>query len=226
MSRRPSCSAGCLGHRKGVQATTSVDWAILMRESEYSNTAAVFTVLKRAGLLNAMAVCDFSPVQKHFYAVQGAWVTDKVFRPRTVSAGLFSEDRGCEHSSRACSNYSAEERRPAECHSCVSLVQKYLYAVQGAWVTEKVFRPRPVSAALFSERIESVNTATGAAVVVALKQAGLLNATDFLIEDPRYCSCSLCAYAAGMDPHAWLMHPLLFRAVPMARKFVSGDVEG
>ena len=166
MSQRLSCLAGCLGHKKGVQATTSFGWAILMRGSEYSNSAAAFAVLKRASLLNARAVCHFS------------------------------------------------------------LVQKQLYAVQGAWVTEKVFRPRPVSAALFSERIESVNAATGAAVVVALKQAGLLNATDFLIEDPRYCSCSLCAYAAGMDPHVWLMHPLLFTAVPMARKSVSGDMEG
>ena len=89
---------------------------------------------------------------------------------------------------RAAVDYSAKENQPAQMQLLsvtFSLVQRYLYAVQGAWVTEKVFRPRPVSAVLLSERIESVNTATGAAVVVALKQAGLLNATDFLIEDPR-----------------------------------------
>ena len=59
------------------------------------------------------------------------------------------------------------------------------YSVQGAWVTEKVFRPRPVTAELFSERIEGIDAASGAAVVAALKAAGMLNATDFLVEDPR-----------------------------------------
>ena len=62
--------------------------------------------------------------------------------------------------------------------------------LQGAWVTEKVFRSRPVSAELFSERIDGVDVATGAAIVAALEGAGLLNATGFLIEDPR-CSSGI-----------------------------------
>ncbi len=57
--------------------------------------------------------------------------------------------------------------------------------VQSAWVTEKVFRARPVSAELFSERIDKVDSAMGAAIATALKGAGLLNATGFLIQDPR-----------------------------------------
>ena len=168
-------------------------------------------------------LCNFASL----HAVQGAWVTEKAFRLRTISAGLSSEDRGLNTAAAApvitVLKSASLLNATLVCH--FSLAQKHLDAVQGAWVTEKVFRPRPVSAALISERIESVDTATGAAVVVALKQAGLLNATDFLIEDPRYCSCSLCAYAAGMDCHAWLKYPLPFRAVPMIGKFMSENME-
>ena len=57
--------------------------------------------------------------------------------------------------------------------------------LQGAWVTEKLLRPRPVTADLFAERIAGVNAAAGAAIVRALSGAGLLNATSFLLEDPR-----------------------------------------
>ena len=56
---------------------------------------------------------------------------------------------------------------------------------QGAWVTEKVLRPRPVTAELLAERIEGVDAAMGAAIVRALSIEGLLNATGFLVEDPR-----------------------------------------
>ena len=56
---------------------------------------------------------------------------------------------------------------------------------QGAWVTEKLLRPRPVTADLFAERIAGVDAAAGAAIVKALSGAGLLNATGFLLEDPR-----------------------------------------
>lgn len=58
---------------------------------------------------------------------------------------------------------------------------------QSAWVTEKVFKARPVSAEFFSERIDKVDAAMGAATVTAMKGAGLLNATGFLMQDPRYC---------------------------------------
>ena len=60
-----------------------------------------------------------------------------------------------------------------------------MHDVQSAWVTEKVFRARPVSAGLFTERIDKVDASTGAAIAAALKGAGLLNATGFLIQDPR-----------------------------------------
>ena len=56
---------------------------------------------------------------------------------------------------------------------------------QGAWVTEKLLRPRPVTADLFAERIEGVDAAMGAAIVRALASEGMLNATGFLLEDPR-----------------------------------------
>ncbi|CAK0738447.1 hypothetical protein CVIRNUC_001044 [Coccomyxa viridis] len=56
---------------------------------------------------------------------------------------------------------------------------------QGAWVTEKLLRPRPVTAELLAERIEGVDAAMGAAIVRALSSEGLLNATGFLVEDPR-----------------------------------------
>ena len=58
--------------------------------------------------------------------------------------------------------------------------------VQSAWVTEKVFKARPVSAEFFSERIDKMDAAMGGAIVTALKGASLLNATGFLIQDPRY----------------------------------------
>ena len=57
---------------------------------------------------------------------------------------------------------------------------------QGAWVTEKLLRPRPVTAELLAERIEGVDAAMGAAIVRALSSEGLLNATGFLVEDPRF----------------------------------------
>ena len=56
---------------------------------------------------------------------------------------------------------------------------------QGAWVTEKLLRPRPVTAELLAERIEGVDAAMGGAIVRALSSEGLLNATSFLVEDPR-----------------------------------------
>ena len=52
-------------------------------------------------------------------------------------------------------------------------------------MTEKLLRPRPVTAELFAERIQGVDAAVGAAIVRALSGAGLLNATGFLLEDPR-----------------------------------------
>ncbi|CAL8463648.1 g3182 [Coccomyxa elongata] len=56
---------------------------------------------------------------------------------------------------------------------------------QGAWVTEKLIRPRPVTPELFSGRIEGIDVSTAGAIYKALKKAQLLNATDFLKEDPR-----------------------------------------
>ena len=52
-------------------------------------------------------------------------------------------------------------------------------------MTEKLMRPRPVTAELFSERIEGIDGDTAAAMAFALGEAALLNATSFLIEDPR-----------------------------------------
>ena len=57
--------------------------------------------------------------------------------------------------------------------------------MQGAWVTEKLIRPRPVAPELFSGRIEGVDASTAGSIYKALKKAELLNATDFLKEDPR-----------------------------------------
>ena len=75
----------------------------------------------------------------------------------------------------------------SSCWHADGLLKCHVGAAQGAWVTEKVFKARPVSAELFSERIDKVDAATGAAIVAALKGAGLVNATGFLIQDPRYC---------------------------------------
>lgn len=52
-------------------------------------------------------------------------------------------------------------------------------------MTEKLIRPRPVTPELFSGRIEGVDASTAGAMYKALKMAELLNATDFLKEDPR-----------------------------------------
>lgn len=46
-------------------------------------------------------------------------------------------------------------------------------------------RPRPVTPQLFSEHVEGVDPPAAEALCNALKAAGLLNATDFLKEDPR-----------------------------------------
>ena len=53
-------------------------------------------------------------------------------------------------------------------------------------MTEKLLRPRPVTAELLAERIEGVDAAMGGAIVRALSSEGLLNATGFLVEDPRF----------------------------------------
>lgn len=52
-------------------------------------------------------------------------------------------------------------------------------------MTEKLIRPRPVTAQLFSGRVEGIDENTAEAVYKALKAAELLNATDYLKEDPR-----------------------------------------
>lgn len=56
---------------------------------------------------------------------------------------------------------------------------------QSAWVTEKLVRPRAVTPELFSDRIVGVSPAASKAIHRAFKEADLLNATDFLREDPR-----------------------------------------
>ncbi len=84
--------------------------------------------------------------------------------------------------------------------------------MQGAWVTEKLIRPRPVTAELFSGRIEGIDVSTAGAICKALKKAELLNATDFLKEDPRWAPnalityllrrwCALCMEERG--PNCW-----------------------
>ncbi len=60
------------------------------------------------------------------------------------------------------------------------------WVLQGAWVTEKIIRPRPITETLFSERVEGISLATSVAMHKALKDADILNATDFLRQDPRY----------------------------------------
>ena len=57
--------------------------------------------------------------------------------------------------------------------------------MQGAWVTEKLVRQRPIGPTYFSDRIEGITPATSQAMQQALKAARMLNATDFLTEDPR-----------------------------------------
>lgn len=71
-------------------------------------------------------------------------------------------------------------------------------ALQGAWVTEKVIRPRAITPKTFMERVDGIDEGTSVAVYKALKGADILNATDFLKEDPRCLQPACYSFHHGM----------------------------
>ena len=80
--------------------------------------------------------------------------------------------------------------------------------LQGTWVTEKIIRPRPITQTLFSDRVEGISLATSEAMYKALKSAEILNATDYLRQDPRYISLRVpflycITICPGQDKVGW-----------------------
>ena len=61
-------------------------------------------------------------------------------------------------------------------------------------MTEKKLRPRAITAAFFSDRVDGISPAASKAIHQALKDAKLLNATGFLIEDPRWGSSQIASF--------------------------------
>ena len=60
---------------------------------------------------------------------------------------------------------------------------------QGVYVKKVSVLPRPITPSMFSDRIQSVDNATSAAIYHALQGAHLLDLHDMLVQDPRYvCS--------------------------------------
>ena len=60
------------------------------------------------------------------------------------------------------------------------------HSAQGAWTDELVVQPRPLTPTYFSDRSDAVDVKASEQVFKALSKAKLLNATGYLIEDPRY----------------------------------------
>ena len=60
-----------------------------------------------------------------------------------------------------------------------------LRLLQGVFVRQKKVMPRALTPGFFSDRIESIDNATGAAMYHALQGANLLDLHDKLLADPR-----------------------------------------
>ncbi|KAK9836287.1 hypothetical protein WJX81_002164 [Elliptochloris bilobata] len=56
---------------------------------------------------------------------------------------------------------------------------------QGVWTDELVVQPRPLSPMFFSDRSDAVDAAASEKIYKALRDAKLLNATGYLVDDPR-----------------------------------------
>lgn len=67
------------------------------------------------------------------------------------------------------------------------------------WAAELVSRPRPLTPSYFSDRSEAVGAAASAQAIAALRAAQLLNASDFLLQDPR-CAGHTLAAPLRQDP--------------------------
>ena len=57
--------------------------------------------------------------------------------------------------------------------------------MQGVFVRQKKVMPRALTPGFFSDRIESIDNATSAAMYHALQGANLLDLHDKLLADPR-----------------------------------------
>ncbi len=72
--------------------------------------------------------------------------------------------------------------------------------MQGVKVKEIKISPQPVTKTFLSDRIDDLDARTSAAVVEALTEAGLLDASGYLLADPRCCSSSSAHNLSG-----WLL---------------------
>ena len=57
--------------------------------------------------------------------------------------------------------------------------------VQGVWTDELVVQPRPLTKTYFSDRSDAVDAKASELIFKALSKAKLLNATGYLVDDPR-----------------------------------------
>lgn len=59
------------------------------------------------------------------------------------------------------------------------------HCVQGVWTDELVVQPRPLTRTFFSDRSDAVDLKASELIFKALSKAKLLNATGYLVDDPR-----------------------------------------
>ena len=68
---------------------------------------------------------------------------------------------------------------------CCALAEQQTSDLQGVFVRQKKVMPRALTPGFFSDRIESIDNATSAAMYHALQGANLLDLHDKLLADPR-----------------------------------------
>ena len=67
--------------------------------------------------------------------------------------------------------------------------------MQGVWTDELVVQPRPLTRTFFSERSDAVDLKASELIFKALSKAKLLNATGYLVDDPRRGAQHHCSKA-------------------------------
>ena len=74
--------------------------------------------------------------------------------------------------------------------------------MQGVWTDELVVQPRPLTRAFFSDRSDAVDLKASELIFKALSKAKMLNATGYLVDDPR-CGARCHLQAGGCANHVW-----------------------
>ena len=74
--------------------------------------------------------------------------------------------------------------------------------MQGVWTDELVVQPRPLTRTFFSDRSDAVDLKASELIFKALSKAKMLNATGYLVDDPR-CGARCHLQAGGCTNHVW-----------------------